>query len=207
MDVASFDDKGQPVTGKKGELVCRKPFPSMPIFFWNDKDFTRYKKAYFDRIPGSWFNGDYCALTETHGTSGGIMVYGRSDSTLNPAGVLIGTAEIYRIVETLSEVEDSLVIGQPWKGDIRVVLFVKLSGAVSFSNELVLKIKKTIRSLATPRHVPAVILPVEKIPYTISGKKVELAVLEVVKGSDPKNKEAIADPTSLECYRNLSELQ
>lgn len=207
MDVASFDDKGQPVTGKKGELVCRKPFPSMPIFFWNDKDFTRYKKAYFDRIPGSWFHGDYIALTESHGTSGGIIVYGRSDSTLNPAGVRIGTAEIYRIVETLSEVEDSLVIGQPWKGDIRVVLFVKLSGAVSFSNELVLKIKKTIRSLATPRHVPAVILPVEKIPYTISGKKVELAVLEVVKGSDPKNKEAIADPTSLECYRNLSELQ
>ena len=207
MDVAPFGSNGQPVTGEKGELVCRKPFPSMPISFWGDEDFTRYKKAYFDRIPGVWFHGDYIALTESQGTSGGIIVYGRSDSTLNPAGVRIGTAEIYRIVETLSEVEDSIVIGQPWKGDVRVVLFVKLSSGVSFSDELTVKIKKTIRSGATPRHVPAVIFPVEKIPYTMSGKKVELAVLEVVQGRDPKNKEALADPTSLECYRNLSELK
>ncbi|MEE9165548.1 MAG: acetoacetate--CoA ligase, partial [Nitrospinota bacterium] len=202
MDVASFDTNGQSVKGEKGELVCRKPFPSMPIFFWNDKYFTRYKKAYFDRMTGVWFHGDYIALTESQGTAGGIVVYGRSDATLNPAGVRIGTAEIYRLVETLPEVEDSIVIGQPWKGDVRVVLFVKLSSGVSFSDELTLKIKKTIRSGATPRHVPAVIFPVEKIPYTISGKKVELAVLEVVQGRDPKNKEALADPTALECDRN-----
>ena len=207
MDVASFDTNGQPVKAEKGELVCRKPFPSMPIFFWNDKYFTRYKNAYFDRMSGVWFHGDYIALTESQGTAGGIVVYGRSDATLNPAGVRIGTAEIYRLVETLPEVEDSIVIGQPWKGDARVVLFVKLSSGVSFSDELMVKIKKTIRSGATPRHVPAIIFPVEKIPYTISGKKVELAVLEVVQGRYPKNKEALADPTSLECYRNLPELQ
>ncbi|HJN03090.1 MAG: acetoacetate--CoA ligase [Nitrospinota bacterium] len=207
MDVASFDTNGQPVKAEKGELVCRKPFPSMPIFFWNDKYFTRYKNAYFDRMSGVWFHGDYIALTESQGTAGGIVVYGRSDATLNPAGVRIGTAEIYRLVETLPEVEDSIVIGQPWKGDARVVLFVKLSSGVFFSDELMVKIKKTIRSGATPRHVPAIIFPVEKIPYTISGKKVELAVLEVVQGKYPKNKEALADPTSLECYRNLPELQ
>ena len=207
MDVASFDTNGQPVKAEKGELVCRKPFPSMPIFFWNDKYFTRYKNAYFGRMSGVWFHGDYIALTESQGTAGGIVVYGRSDATLNPAGVRIGTAEIYRLVETLPEVEDSIVIGQPWKGDARVVLFVKLSSGVSFSDELMVKIKKTIRSGATPRHVPAIIFPVEKIPYTISGKKVELAVLEVVQGRYPKNKEALADPTSLECYRNLPELQ
>jgi acetoacetyl-CoA synthetase len=207
MDVASFDTNGQPVKAEKGELVCRKPFPSMPIFFWNDKYFTRYKNAYFDRMSGVWFHGDYIALTESQGTAGGIVVYGRSDATLNPAGVRIGTAEIYRLVETLPEVEDSIVIGQPWKGDARVVLFVKLSSGVFFSDELMVKIKKTIRSGATPRHVPAIIFPVEKSPYTISGKKVELAVLEVVQGKYPKNKEALADPTSLECYRNLPELQ
>ena len=207
MDVASFDTNGQSVKGEKGELVCKKPFPSMPIFFWNDKYFTRYKNAYFDRMSGVWFHGDYIALTESQGTAGGIVVYGRSDATLNPAGVRIGTAEIYRLVETLPEVEDSIVIGQPWKGDARVVLFVKLSSGVFFSDELMVKIKKTIRSGATPRHVPAIIFPVEKIPYTISGKKVELAVLEVVQGKYPKNKEALADPTSLECYRNLPELQ
>jgi len=207
MDVASFDTNGQPVKAEKGELVCRKPFPSMPIFFWNDKYFTRYKKAYFDRVSGVWLHGDYIALTESQGTAGGIVVYGRSDTTLNPAGVRIGTAEIYRLVESLPEVEDSIVIGQPWKGDVRIVLFVKLSSGISFSDELTVKIKKTIRSGATPRHVPAVIFPVEKIPYTISGKKVELGVLEVVQGRDPKNKEALADPTALECYRNCSSLQ
>jgi acetoacetyl-CoA synthetase len=206
MDVASFDAEGQPIIGNKGELVCRKPFPSMPIFFWNDKDFSRYKKAYFERIPGVWFHGDYIALTESQGTSGGIVVYGRSDATLNPGGIRIGTAEIYRLVETLPEVEDSIVIGQPWQGDVRVVLFVKLPGGVLFQEELIEKIKKTIRSGATPRHVPAIIIPVEKIPYTISGKKVELAVLEVLQGNDPKNKEALADPTALNCFRNLPEL-
>ncbi len=207
MDVASFDTNGHSVKGEKGELVCKKPFPSMPIFFWNDKYFTRYKKAYFDRVSGVWLHGDYIALTESQGTAGGIVVYGRSDTTLNPAGVRIGTAEIYRLVESLPEVEDSIVIGQPWKGDVRIVLFVKLSSGISFSDELTVKIKKTIRSGATPRHVPAVIFPVEKIPYTISGKKVELGVLEVVQGRDPKNKEALADPTALECYRNCSSLQ
>lgn len=207
MDVAAFDNNGQPVIGEKGELVCRKPFPSMPICFWNDDNFTRYKKAYFDNIPGIWFHGDYIALTVSQGTAGGIVVHGRSDTTLNPGGVRIGTAEIYRLIETLPGVEDSIVIGQPWQGDVRVVLFIKLSKGISFSEELVAKIKKTIRTGATPRHVPAVILPVEKIPYTISGKKVEGAVLEVIKGNDPENKEALADPGALKCYRYLPELQ
>ncbi len=206
MDVAAFDDNGEPVTGEKGELVCRKPFPSMPVCFWNDEDFTRYKRAYFDRIPGVWFHGDYIAFTESQGTAGGVIVYGRSDATLNPGGVRIGTAEIYRLVETLHEVEDSIVVGQPWKGDVRVILFVKLTEGILFSEELAAKIKQSIRSGATPRHVPAMLFQVDKIPCTISGKKMELAVLEVIQGEEPKNKAALADASALECYRNIPEL-
>lgn len=203
MDVAAFNEQDEPVVHDKGELVCRTPFPSMPVFFWDDPDHEKYKKAYFDRVPNIWFHGDYIALTETQGSAGGIVVFGRSDATLKPGGVRIGTAEIYRLVETLPDVEDSVVIGQPWHGDVRVVLFVKPRPGVTWSQALVDTIKATIRAGATPRHVPAVVVPVDKIPYTRSGKKMELAVLEVVTGREPRNKEAMADPDSLDCFRHL----
>jgi acetoacetyl-CoA synthetase len=206
MDAAAFDDAGRPVTGAKGELVCRTPFPSMPIGFWNDPDGEKYRKAYFDKIPGVWVHGDYIELTGSQGKTGGIVVYGRSDATLNPGGVRIGTAEIYRLVETLPEIEDSIVIGQPWNGDVRVVLFVKPAPRVTFGDELVRKIQTTIRNGATPRHVPKLILPVEKIPYTMSGKKTELAVLEIVQGREPKNKEALLDASALDGFRGRPEL-
>ncbi len=207
MDVAALDEGGRPVVGQKGELACRSPFPSMPVRFWNDPDGEKYRKAYFDKIPGVWVHGDYIELTGSQGQSGGIVVYGRSDATLNPGGVRIGTAEIYRLVETLPEIDDSLVIGQPWQGDVRVVLFVKLAAGVSFDDALVARLQRTIKDGATPRHVPKIILPVAKIPYTLSGKKTELAVLEVVTGTEPKNKEALADASALDCYRELPALR
>jgi acetoacetyl-CoA synthetase len=203
MDVAAFDDRSKPVTHQKGELVCRKPFPSAPISFWDDAGHEKYRKAYFSRQENTWYHGDYIEVTETQGSCGGIVVYGRSDATLNPGGVRIGTAEIYRLVETLPEISDSIVVGQPWEGDVRVVLFVMLATGIRWSEELDYKIRKTIREGASPRHVPAIIKAVTKIPYTISGKKVELAVLELLCGREPKNKEALADPTALEVYRNL----
>jgi acetoacetyl-CoA synthetase len=154
-----------------------------------------------------WSHGDYISLTGSQGSAGSVVVYGRSDTTLNPGGVRIGSAEIYRLVETLTEVEDSIVIGQPWQRDIRVVLFVKLSPGFSMSEALKDKIKKTVRLGATPRHTPSKVVQVEKIPYTVSGKKVEMAVSEVVKGRTPENISAIADVNALECYKGLDELQ
>ncbi len=207
MDVAAFDEKGQVPQGKKGELVCRKPFPSMPLFFWNDKAFSHYKRSYFEHFKDVWSHGDYISLTGSQGSAGGVVVYGRSDATLNPGGVRIGSAEIYRLVETLAEVEDSIVIGQPWQGDIRVVLFIKLSPGFSMSDVLKNKIRKTVRLGATPRHIPSKVVQVEKVPYTMNGKKVELAVLQVVKGGSPENIPAIADANALECYKDLAELR
>ncbi|MCP5003985.1 MAG: acetoacetate--CoA ligase [Planctomycetes bacterium] len=207
MDIAVFDEKGKALQGKKGELVCRRPFPSMPIFFWDDKDFSRYKRSYFKHYKDVWTHGDYISLTGSQGSAGGVIVYGRSDATLNPGGVRIGSAEIYRLVEALTEVEDSIVIGQPWQRDIRVILFVKLSPGISMSRMLKDKIKETVRFGATPRHTPSKVIQVEKIPYTISGKKVELAVLEVIKGSTPGNISAIVDSSALECYKGLDELK
>ncbi|MFQ5559189.1 MAG: acetoacetate--CoA ligase, partial [Nitrospinota bacterium] len=206
MDVAVFNEKNKPVFNEKGELVCRSPFVSMPLYFWNDKNNERFKNAYFKKSQGVWFHGDFISVTKSQGVTGGIVVFGRSDTTLNPGGVRIGTAEIYRIVENIQEVEDSIVIGQPWEGDIRVVLFVKLSAGVSWSENLETEIKKRVRTEATPRHVPAKVISVEKIPYTISGKKVELAVLQVVSGETPKNVSALSDPSALSCYENLAEL-
>ena len=188
--------------GEKGELVCRTPFPSAPVSFWNDPHGDKYKSAYFSRDPHTWFHGDYIEITP----NGGVIVYGRSDATLNPGGVRIGTAEIYRLVETLPEIEDSVVIGQPQAGDVRVVLFVKLKNPAGWSETLAQTIRQTIRQGATPRHVPSIILPVDKIPYTLSGKKVELAVLDVVQGIEPQNKDALADPSALDCYRHLPAL-
>ncbi|MGF1610784.1 MAG: acetoacetate--CoA ligase [Kiloniellales bacterium] len=203
MAVAVFDETGQPLRGQKGELVCTKPFPSMPVGFWNDPDGKRYRAAYFESFPGVWTHGDYVELTEHDG----IIIYGRSDATLNPGGVRIGTAEIYRQVERLKEVEEALVIGQDWDGDVRVVLFVKLRPEVRLDDALEKRIKTQIREGCTPRHVPAKVVQVADIPRTKSGKIVELAVRDVVHGRPVKNKEALANPEALELYRDLAELQ
>ena len=203
MKVMAFDDYGKPVYGEKGELVCTAAFPSMPIYFWNDPDNRKYLSAYFDRYENIWCHGDYIMITET----GGVIIYGRSDATLNPGGVRIGTAEIYRQVETIPEIKDSVVIGQEWDNDVRVILFVVLNDGVELTEELVKRIKTTIRKNTTPRHVPAKIIPVADIPYTISGKKVELAVKRMVHGQPITNRDALANPEALECFRDLEELK
>jgi acetoacetyl-CoA synthetase len=202
MAVEVFDEQGHPIENDKGELVCTKPFPSMPVGFWNDPDGAKYRAAYFEKYPNVWRHGDWCEITP----HGGIVIYGRSDAVLNPGGVRIGTAEIYRQVEQLDEVLESLVIGQDWQGDVRVVLFVKLKEGASLSEDLVAAIKKRIRDNTTPRHVPAKILQVMDIPRTKSGKIVELAVREVVHGRPVKNLEALANPEALEHFRNRAEL-
>jgi acetoacetyl-CoA synthetase len=203
MRVEVYDDDGKPITGKKGELVCTAPFPSMPIGFWNDPEGTKYRAAYFERFPGVWCHGDYVELTEHDG----VIIYGRSDAVLNPGGVRIGTAEIYRQVEQLPEVVESLVVGQQWQGDVRVVLFVRLRDGLVLEDGLVNKIKQQIRRNATPRHVPAKIIQVTDIPRTRSGKIVELAVRNVVHGEPVKNREALANPEALELFKNLPELR
>jgi len=202
MAVDVWDDDGRPVRGQKGELVCTKPFPVMPIGFWNDADGAKYRAAYFERFPNVWCHGDFCEITE----HGGVIIYGRSDATLNPGGVRIGTAEIYRQVEKLEEVVESLVIGQDWQGDVRVVLFVKLRDGLVLDDELVRRIRQTIRDNTTPRHVPAKVLQVADIPRTKSGKIVELAVRNVVHGQPVKNIEALANPEALAHFRDRAEL-
>ena len=202
MAVEVFDETGKPVQGEKGELVCTRPFPSMPVGFWNDPDGAKYRAAYFEKYPNVWRHGDWCEETE----HGGLIIYGRSDAVLNPGGVRIGTAEIYRQVEQLDEVLESLVIGQDWQGDVRVVLFVKLKDETKLSDALVARIKQKIRENTTPRHVPAKILQVADIPRTKSGKIVELAVREVVHGRPVKNLEALANPEALEHFRERPEL-
>ncbi len=202
MAVEVFDEDGKSLRGEKGELVCTKPFPSMPLGFWNDPDGARYRAAYFERFPGVWCHGDFVALTEHDG----IVIYGRSDATLNPGGVRIGTAEIYRQVEQLPEVEESIVIGQDWEGDVRVVLFVKLRDGKTLDEELIKRIKAQVRAGCTPRHVPARVLQVADIPRTKSGKIVELAVRDVVHGRGVKNIEALANPKALDLYKGREEL-
>lgn len=204
MAVEIFDDSGKAApVGEKGELVCTKPFPSMPIRFWNDPDGVKYHSAYFARFAGVWCHGDYAALTE----HGGVVIYGRSDAVLNPGGVRIGTAEIYRQVEQIPEVLEALVIGQDWDSDVRVVLFVKLREGTPLDDGLAKRINKQIRDNASPRHVPGKIVQVADIPRTKSGKIVELAVRDVVHGRPIKNAEALANPEALELYRDLPELQ
>ena len=206
MKVEVFDDTGRPVRSQKGELVCTAPFPSMPVGFWNDPDGAKYRAAYFEKFPGVWCHGDYIELTEHDG----FVIYGRSDAVLNPGGVRIGTAEIYRQVESLDEVVESLVIGQDWPPDrptdVRVVLFVRLRDGIRLDEELVEKIKHTIRNNATPRHVPARVVQVPDIPRTRSGKIVELAVRNVVHGQPVKNLEALANPEALAHYKDRPEL-
>jgi acetoacetyl-CoA synthetase len=206
MAVDVWDDDGNPVRGEKGELVCAKPFPVMPLGFWGDDDGSKYHAAYFDRFPNVWCHGDFCEIT----AHGGLVIYGRSDATLNPGGVRIGTAEIYRQVEKLHEVVESLVIGQDWPpqnpSDVRVVLFVKLREGMDLDDALIKRIKQTIRDNTTPRHVPAKVLQVTDIPRTKSGKIVELAVRHVVHGRAVKNQEALANPEALAQFRDRAEL-
>ena len=203
MDVQSFDSDGNLVINKKGELVCASSFPSMPVYFWNDPDGTKYQQAYFNSYPGVWHHGDYIMINNL----GGIKIFGRSDATLNPGGIRIGTAEIYRVVENFSEVTDSLVVGQKWGDDERVILFVKLTEGTSLHNKFIQKIKKTIRSECSPRHIPKKIIVIADIPYTINGKKVEIAVKKIIHGEDVPNRDALANPESLKFYQNLPDLQ
>lgn len=202
MAVKIFSEDGHEVQSQKGELVCVKPFPSQPIGFWNDLNNEKYKAAYFGRFPNIWCHGDFAELTNHDG----IIIYGRSDTVLNPGGVRIGTSEIYRVVESFQEIAESMAIGQSWKGDERVVLFVRLKPEQTFSVDLQAKIKSQIRSELSPRHVPAKIIAVADIPRTISGKISELAVRNVVHGIAVKNKEALANPDALALFVNLPEL-
>ena len=203
MAVDVFDDEGNSLRGEKGELVCTEPFPSMPIEFYKDTDGSKYHSAYFERFDNVWCHGDYVEITE----HGGVIVYGRSDSTLNPGGVRIGTAEIYRQVEKLSDVVEGIVIGQQWDFDVRVVLFVVLLEGLILDDELVNLIKSEVRANCTPRHVPAKVIQVADIPRTKSGKITELAVRDVVHGREVKNKEALANPEALELFRDVEELK
>jgi acetoacetyl-CoA synthetase len=202
LKVLVYDEDGTPVRGHKGELVCAAPFPCMPVAFWNDPDGCKYREAYFEHYPGVWRHGDYAELTE----HGGMVIYGRSDAVLNPGGVRIGTAEIYRQVEQLPEVLESLVVGQDYQGDQRVILFVRLRPEIELDEGLITRIKEQIRRNTTPRHVPARVIQVADIPRTRSGKIVELAVREVIHNRPVKNTLALANPEALELFKNLSEL-
>ncbi len=203
MDVQVFDDDGKPIRGEKGELVCCKPFPNMPVMFWNDEDGSRYRGAYFEKYDNIWCHGDFVELTEHDG----IVVYGRSDATLNPGGVRIGTAEIYRQVETFPQVLEAIVIGQDWDNDTRVVLFVRMAEGEEMTADLQKEIRTRIRTNCTPRHVPSKIIVVDDIPRTKSGKITELAVRDVVHGRAVKNQEALANPEALKLYENIQTLQ
>jgi acetoacetyl-CoA synthetase len=203
MKVEVFDDEGRALPpGQKGELVCTAPFPTMPLGFWNDADGSKYHAAYFEKFPNVWRHGDWCEITKHDG----LIIYGRSDAVLNPGGVRIGTAEIYRQVEKLDEVVESIVIGQDWQSDVRVVLFVRLRDGMTLDEALARRIKEVIRANTTPRHVPAVILQVPDIPRTKSNKIVELAVRAVVHGQPVKNVEALANPEALEHFKDRAEL-
>jgi acetoacetyl-CoA synthetase len=203
MKVEIFNEAGKPVRGEKGDLVCTKPFPSMPVGFWNDPTGEKYRAAYFEDFPGVWRHGDWAELT----AHDGLVIYGRSDATLNPGGIRIGTAEICRQVEQFEEVVESLVVGQEWRGDVRIVLFVRLRDGVVLSGELKDRIRKCIRANASPHHVPRKIIRVADIPRTISGKITELAVREVIHGRPVKNRDALANPESLELFKDLPELR
>ena len=203
MAVDVFDESGQPVRGEKGELVCTRSFPSCPIGFWNDPEDDRFHAAYFNRFPGVWTHGDFAEIT----AHGGFIIHGRSDAVLNPGGVRIGTAEIYRQVETIEEIQEAVCIGQDWEDDVRVILFVVMQPGASLTEALQHRIRNNIRTHATPRHVPAKILTVPEIPRTISGKIVELAVRDVVHGRPVRNTTALANPEALEHFANRPELE
>jgi acetoacetyl-CoA synthetase len=201
MDVDCFDDMGKPIRNQKGELVCKTAFPSMPVYFWNDPDGKKYHKAYFEVYDNIWHHGDYIVMSD----HGGVTMYGRSDATLNPGGVRIGTAEIYNVVENMEEIADSVIVGQQHDGDERVVLFVELRQGVVLDEGLEKKIKSAIRKGCSPRHVPSIIKEVSGIPYTLNGKKVEVAVKKIIHGEDVLNRDALKNPESLEQFRNILE--
>ena len=203
MDMDVFNDHGKSIKNKKGELVCKNPFPSMPIKFWNDNNNKKFKKAYFNKFKGVWHHGDYAEIKD----SGGYIIYGRSDTTLNPGGVRLGTAEIYSVVEKFKEVQESLVVGQPWANDVRIVLFLVMNKSYDFKEELINKIKQQIKMDASPRHVPSKIIKVSDIPRTKNGKIVELAVKNIIEGNNVKNIQALANPEILEQYKNIEELK
>ncbi len=203
MAVDILDASGRPVRGERGELVCTKPFPSMPVGFWNDPDGSRYRKSYFDRFPGVWCHGDFAELTPHDG----VIIYGRSDAVLNPGGVRIGTAEIYRQVEQVDEVLEAVCVGQDWQGDVRIVLFVRLRDGLVLDDALRERIRRQIRNNTTPRHVPAKILQVADIPRTMSGKITELAVRDVIHGRSVANVDALANPQALALFRDRPELR
>ena len=202
LDVDVFNDKKKSIKNKKGELVCKKPFPSMPLKFWNDKNDTKFKNTYFDRFKNTWHHGDYAEIKK----SGGFIIHGRSDTTLNPGGVRIGTSEIYSEVEKFIEVKESVVVGQAWDNDVRVILFVVLNTKYEMNDSLKKKIKSQIKKNISPRHVPGKILVVNDIPRTKNGKIVELAIKNIIEGNKIKNKEALANPEILDQYKNLEEL-
>jgi acetoacetyl-CoA synthetase len=204
MAVEIFDGDGRPLRGRPGELVCTAPFPSMPVAFWNDPDGAKYRAAYFEHFPSAWRHGDWATLT----VHDGIVIYGRSDATLNPGGVRIGTAELYRQVEQFPEVIESLAIAQVigTGGDVRIVLFVRLRDGVQLDEALQERIRQRLRAHASPHHVPQRIVQVADLPRTISGKISELAVRAVVHGQPVKNSEALANPEALELFRDLPEL-
>jgi len=203
MNVQAFDEEGNVIVNQQGELVCVSPFPSMPIYFWDDPDNSKYHAAYFDVYPNVWRHGDYVEITDR----GGMIIYGRSDATLNPGGVRIGTGDIYRLLDQIEETEDSVIVGQDWKNDVRVILFVKLADGYELTDDLIKKIKQTIRINASPRHVPSKILAVPDIPYTLNMKKVELAVKKIIEGKPVLNKDALSNPESLDHYADIKELQ
>tara|TARA_Y100000590_G_scaffold56413_1_gene59171 strand:- start:798 stop:2753 length:1956 start_codon:yes stop_codon:yes gene_type:complete len=202
MDVDIFDEKGLSIKNKKGELVCKKPFPSMPVKFWNDVGDKKYRSAYFEKYNNIWHHGDFAKTTK----DGGFVIFGRSDTTLNPGGVRLGTAEIYSVVEKFNEVQESIVIGQSWNNDIRIILFLVLNKGYNLTNEIKDKIKKAIKKEASPRHVPSKIISISEIPKTKNGKLVELAVKQSIEGEKIKNLEALANPGSLKQFKNIKEL-
>ena len=199
MDIHAFDNYGNSIINDKGELVCKSPFPSMPIYFWNDPNGEKYRNAYFSKFENIWCHGDYIRITE----KGTIKIFGRSDATLNPGGVRIGTSEIYRIVENISGIEDSLVIGQEWKNDQRIILFLKMKDGLSLTTHLIEKIKLEIKEYCSPRHVPELILETKGIPYTINGKKVEIAVKKILHGEEVPNTDSLENPSVLDLYKDI----
>ena len=202
MDVHSYDENGNAIIEKKGELVCTSAFPSMPVYFWNDRDGSKYKNAYFSTFPSIWHHGDFIRISE----KGSLKIYGRSDSTLNPGGVRIGTSEIYRVVNSMDIIEDSLVIGQEWEGDQRIILFVLIVDDLPLEKDMIDQIKFQIKNSCSPRHVPSKIIKVKGIPYTINGKKVEIAVKNIIEGRTVTNQDSLSNPETLNQFRNIPEL-
>ena len=203
MDVDIFNDNGKSINNKKGELVCKNAFPSMPLKFWNDKKNVKFQEAYFNKFKNIWHHGDYAEVKKT----GGFIIYGRSDTTLNPGGVRLGTSEIYSEVEKFKEIKESIAIGQSWDNDIRIILFVIMNQNYQINNELIKRLKTQIRTNASPRHVPSKIINVNDIPRTKNGKIVELAVKNIIEGNEVKNKEALANPETLNQFKNINELK